>query len=79
MFDPKNKTYGILTAKKVATVILKSAQRRKPKTRYKIGALAKITPVIHSILSDTEFDKFMLRQFKLSTKKRSSVYNKKYN
>lgn len=77
MFDPKKRTYGILTAEKVASVILKSAQKRNPKTRYKIGALAKITPVIHSLLSDRGFDKFMLRQFKISTKKGVSFYNTK--
>lgn len=79
MFDPQKGTYGILTAEKVASVIFKSAQKRKPKTRYKIGALAKITPIIHSILSDRGFDKFMLKQFKVSSKKGKSVYNTKAN
>lgn len=79
MFDPQKGTYCILTAEKVARVILKSAQKRKPKTRYKIGALAKITPIIHSILSDRGFDKFMLKQFKISTKKGASVYTTKHN
>jgi short-subunit dehydrogenase len=77
LFDPAKNTFGILTAEKVANVILKSAQKRKPKTRYKIGALAKITPMIHSMLSDKAFDKFMLKQFKVSTKKGKSVYNTK--
>ena len=76
IFDPKKKTYGILTPEKVAFVILKAAEKRKPKTRYKIGALAKITPIINSLLSDRGFDKFMLKQFKVSTKMGASNYNK---
>lgn len=77
MFDTEKRTYGILSAEKVASVILKSAEAKKPKTRYKIGALAKITPIIRSIRSDRGFDKFMLKQFKVSTKKGESVYNTK--
>jgi short-subunit dehydrogenase len=79
LFDPTKNTFGILSAEKVAKVILKSAEKRRPKTRYKIGALAKITPMIHSILSDRAFDKFMLKQFKVSKRKGESVYNKKSN
>ena len=77
IFDPKKKTYGILMPEKVANIIVKASEKRNPKTRYKIGALAKITPIIHSLLSDKGFDKFMLKQFKLSTKKGESVYNNK--
>lgn len=76
IFDPQKKTYGVLTPEKVATVVLKAAEKKKPKTRYKIGALAKITPIIHSLLSDRGFDKFMLKQFKVSTKMGQSNYNK---
>lgn len=76
IFDPNKKTYGVLSPEKVASVILKSAEKRKPKTRYKIGALAKITPIIHSLMSDKAFDKFMLKQFKVTTKKGQSNYNK---
>ena len=75
IFDPNNKTFGVLTAEKVASVILKAAEKKRPKTRYKIGALAKITPVIHSILSDRAFTNFMLKQFKVSTKFGESKYN----
>ncbi len=75
IFDPSKKTYGILKPEKVASSIVKAAEKKKPKTRYKIGALAKITPIIHFLLSDIAFDKFMLRQFKLSTKKGKSIYN----
>jgi short-subunit dehydrogenase len=76
IFDPKRKTYGVLTAEKVARVILMSAEKKNPKTRYKVGILAKITPIIHTFLSDKAFDKFMLLQFEISTKKGASVYNK---
>jgi short-subunit dehydrogenase len=76
IFDPNKKTYGVLSPEKVANVILKSAEKRKPKTRYKIGALAKITPIIHSLMSDKAFDKFMLKQFKVTTKKGQSNYKK---
>jgi short-subunit dehydrogenase len=76
IFDPKKKTYGVLTPEKVASVILIAAEKKKPKTRYKIGALAKITPIIHSLMSDRGFDKFMLKQFKVSTKMGQSNYNK---
>jgi short-subunit dehydrogenase len=75
IFDPTKKTYGILKPEKIATVIVKAAEKKRPKSRYKIGALAKITPIIHFLLSDKGFDKFMLKQFKLSTKKGKSVYN----
>lgn len=77
MFDKNNNAYGILTPRKVALVIVKAAEKRRPKTRYKVGILAKITPIIHSLLSDRAFDKFMLRQLKISTKKGDSVYNNK--
>lgn len=77
IFDPQKKTYGVLIPDKIATVVLKAAEKKKPKTRYKIGALAKITPIIHSLLSDRGFDKFMLKQFKVSTKKGQSNYFQK--
>ena len=65
IFDPNKNSFGVLSPEKVASVILKAAQKRKPKTRYKIGVLAKITPIIHSLMSDRGFDKFMLKQFKV--------------
>jgi short-subunit dehydrogenase len=76
IFDPKKKTYGVLSPEKIASVIVKAAEKKNPKTRYKIGALAKITPIIHSLMSDRAFDKFMLKQFKVTTKKGESNYNK---
>ncbi|MBC8153323.1 MAG: SDR family NAD(P)-dependent oxidoreductase [Bacteroidetes bacterium] len=75
IFDPKKRSFGVLTPERVADVIVKAAQARKPKTRYRIGALAKLTPRIHALMSNRGFDKFMLRQFKVSTQKGQSVYN----
>lgn len=77
MFDRTNKTYGILTSEKVAGVIIKSSMVKRPKTRYRIGALAKITPIMRSMMSDRAFDKFLLKQFKVSTKMGDSNYNNK--
>jgi short-subunit dehydrogenase len=76
IFDPNKNSFGVLSSEKVASVILKAAQKRKPKTRYKIGILAKITPIIHLLMSDRGFDKFMLKQFKVSKKMGQSNYNK---
>ena len=76
IFDPSKKTFGVLSAEKVASVILEAAEKKKPKTRYKIGSLAKITPIIHSLMSDRGFDKFMLKQFKVSTKMGQSNFNR---
>ena len=75
IFDPSKKTYGILSAAEVASAIVTAAEAKKPKTRYKVGALAKITPMIHSVMSDRGFDKFLLKQFKISTKMGQSNYN----
>lgn len=76
IFDPNKKSFGVLSAEKVASVIFKAAATKRPKTRYKIGALAKITPIIHSLMSDRGFDKFLLKQFKVSTKMGQSNYNR---
>jgi short-subunit dehydrogenase len=75
IFDPNKKTYGVLQPEQVAKVIVRACEKKNPKSRYKVGALAKITPMIHFLLSDRAFDKFMLKQFKLSTKKGESIYN----
>jgi short-subunit dehydrogenase len=75
IFDPNKNSFGVLSPEKVAGVIVKSAEKRTPKTRYRIGILAKLTPRIRAMRSNRGFDRFMLRQFKLSTKKGKSVYN----
>jgi short-subunit dehydrogenase len=75
IFDPNANSFGVLTPERVADVVVKAAQKRKPRTRYRIGMLAKLTPRIHRLMSDRGFDKFMLNQFKVSTKLGESVYN----
>lgn len=66
MFDPKNNSYGILTPEEVAKTIFAAATASKPKTRYRVGLLAKITPRLRRLLSDRAWDKMMRRQFGLS-------------
>lgn len=75
LFDPEKNSFGILTPERVAGVIVKAAEKHRPRTRYRIGALAKLTPRIRRLLSDRSFDKFMLRQFKVSTRQGESNYN----
>jgi short-subunit dehydrogenase len=77
IFDPNKKTYGILVPDQVAKVIVEAAGKKKPKTRYRVGMLAKITPKIHRWMSDRGFDKFLLKQFKVSTKVGKSNFNNK--
>ena len=77
IFDPNKKTYGVLNAENVANIITEAAEKNNPKSRYKVGALAKITPIIHSLMSDKIFDTFMLKQFKVTTTRGISNYNKK--
>jgi short-subunit dehydrogenase len=69
LFDPKSNSFGILTPEKVASVIYKSATVRNPRTRYRIGALAKITPRLRRLFGDNGWDKFMLKQIGVSKEK----------
>jgi len=69
MFDPKGSPYGILTSERVAEVIVKSASVRKPKTRYRIGLLAQMTPRIRRLLGDRGFERLMLRQIGVKKQK----------
>lgn len=59
-----NNSYGILTPQEVANVVLTSATVRAPKTRYRVGMLAKILPILRHTLSDKSFDKMLLAQLK---------------
>lgn len=76
IFDPGKRSFGVLTPERVASVIIEAAGARKPRTRYRIGALAKLTPRIRALMSNRGFDKFMLRQVRVSTRKGESVYNR---
>lgn len=62
MFDPNNKSYGILTPETVAEVVLEAATAAQPKTRYRVGLLAKITPRLRRLMSDRSWDKMMRGQ-----------------
>ena len=68
LFDPASKSFGILKSEEVASVIYKSAIVKKPRTRYRIGALAKITPKLRRLKSDRGWDKFMLKQIGVAVK-----------
>jgi short-subunit dehydrogenase len=62
MFEPGKNTYGILTPEAVAKDIFKAATVVKPKTRYRVGTLAKIMPHVRRLMSDRAWDKLMLGQ-----------------
>ncbi len=56
----------ILKPEDVARVILKAATVHHPRTRYKVGPLAKILPLVRTVLPDRVWDRFMAIQFKMS-------------
>jgi short-subunit dehydrogenase len=62
IFDPNNKAYAILQPEQVAQTIFEAATVHKPKTRYRVGIVAKITPIIHRWMSDRTWDNIMLKQ-----------------
>jgi len=62
IFDPGNNSYGILKPEEVAKIVLQAATTPKPKTRYRVGLLAKITPGLRRLISDRAWDKMMRRQ-----------------
>jgi short-subunit dehydrogenase len=65
IFDPKNKSYGVLTPETVAQAIYKAATATFPKTRYRIGGVAKVMPVVRRLMSDKAWDNLMLKQIGL--------------
>jgi NADP-dependent 3-hydroxy acid dehydrogenase YdfG len=62
IFDPNNKAYGVLKPEQVADVVYKSATVENPKTRYRIGMVAVITPIMRRLVSDRVWDNIMLGQ-----------------
>jgi len=56
-------SYGILTPEQVAQAILRAATDRRPKTRYRVGILAKMMPLFRKITPDKIFDALMAKQF----------------
>ena len=66
ILDPKKSGFSLLTAEKVAETIVKAAEVKTPKTRYKVGSTAKILPLMKSLMSDKAFDRMILKQLKLN-------------
>lgn len=64
MFAPSAR--GILAPRDVARVVVKAVQARRPRTRYKVGVVAHILPVVRRLLSDRKWDAMMRLQFPMS-------------
>jgi NADP-dependent 3-hydroxy acid dehydrogenase YdfG len=62
MFDPSNKAYGVLTLEAVAKTVFQAATAPHPKTRYRVGVLAKVMPRLRRLFSDRGWDRLMLGQ-----------------
>jgi NAD(P)-dependent dehydrogenase (short-subunit alcohol dehydrogenase family) len=54
---------GYVQPEQVATVIVRAAQSRRPRTRYKVGALAHIIPFLRHVLTDRGWDGMIVRMF----------------
>lgn len=52
---------GILSPEQVATVIVGAARARRPRTRYKVGAIARILPALRHALPDRAWDSLVGR------------------
>lgn len=52
---------GELAPEQVAQVILKAAQARNPLPRYRVGLLAHVMPMLHALLPDRTWDRFVAR------------------
>jgi len=50
----------------IARVIKRAIEAKKPKTRYVAGKHARMTLLLHSILSDRQFDKFFIKMLGIS-------------
>jgi NAD(P)-dependent dehydrogenase (short-subunit alcohol dehydrogenase family) len=50
-----------LSPEDVAQVILGAVQSRRPKPRYKIGRMARLLPIMHTLLSDRLWDRLLTR------------------
>jgi NAD(P)-dependent dehydrogenase (short-subunit alcohol dehydrogenase family) len=67
-----NSSAGIIKAEDVASVILKAAQARRPRTRYKVGLSAHIYSGLRRFVSDRQWDALMARQFPMQPKRKES-------
>jgi NAD(P)-dependent dehydrogenase (short-subunit alcohol dehydrogenase family) len=59
----ENSPYGILTPEQVAARIYEAGTARRPRTRYKIGMVAKMLPRVRRMLPDRMWDSVMATQF----------------
>lgn len=66
ILDPNKSSVSLLSPNKVAGVILEAAIAQKPRTRYKVGSLAKLIPLMKRFMSDRSFDNMLLKQLKLN-------------
>jgi short-subunit dehydrogenase len=66
ILDPNKSSVALLTPDKVVSVILEAVNTRRPKTRYKIGSMAKMIPLMKRLMSDRSFDNMLLKQLKLN-------------
>jgi NAD(P)-dependent dehydrogenase (short-subunit alcohol dehydrogenase family) len=61
-----NSPAGILTPEQVAQVIYTAATAARPRTRYKVGWLAKALPRVRRLLPDRVWDRAIALQFPMS-------------
>lgn len=66
ILDPQQSSAPLLTPDKVVDAIVTAAQARRPRTRYRVGMLAHVLPMLKRLLSDRAFDNMLLRQLKLT-------------
>lgn len=66
ILDPNKSSVALITPDKVASVILEAVNRPKPKTRYRIGSMAKMILFMKRLMSDRSFDNMLLKQLKLN-------------
>ncbi|MBA2678753.1 MAG: SDR family NAD(P)-dependent oxidoreductase [Ktedonobacteraceae bacterium] len=57
---------GILAPEDVANVVVKAVQARRPQTRYKVGVVAHLLPLVRRALPDRRWDALMRLQFPMS-------------
>ena len=58
--------FGILAPQDVARVVVKAVQAPHPRTRYKVGLVAHILPLVRRLLPDRRWDALMRLQFPMS-------------
>lgn len=58
---------AILTPEQIAAVIVRAALARRPRTRYKVGAIARVLPVLRRVLPDRAWDALITRMFGSAT------------